>query len=331
MSVPELLVSVVMPVRDGERFLRGALDSVLGQTLVDLELIVVDDGSTDSTPDILAAAAARDPRVHLHRQEPGGLTSALNAGCALARAPLIARMDSDDVMIGHRLERQVVYLHKHPEVAVLGGGIILMDEHGREIDREHGKTQPSMLERNDLWHATVTMRTDLFRELGGYRLDQAEDYDLWLRFEEGHTISALEKPVLYYRLHPGQFSVTKLERQAMGFLAVRAAAMERRAGRPHPLDGGERLNAGVLERLGISPADVRRQVVSDSVQWVATLWRVGRPDDARLLLEQAAELGRSRSRLARRARGLLLKRALRHRRWPEVVEHAQAWARAERA
>src|SRR5207248_3199179 len=88
----------------------------------DPEALAVGDGSTDSTPDILAAAAARDPRIRLHRQEPGGLTAALNAGCALARAPLIARMDSDDVMIGHRLERQVVYLRKHPEVAVLGGG-----------------------------------------------------------------------------------------------------------------------------------------------------------------------------------------------------------------
>jgi len=327
----ELLVSVVMPVRDGERFLPQAIDSVLGQTLIDLELVVVDDGSTDSTPDILTAAAARDPRVRVHRQDPGGLTVALNAGCALARAPLIARLDADDVMIGNRLERQVVHMRKNPHVAVLGGGIILMDENGREIDRERGRVEPRMLERNDLWHATVTMRTDVFRALGGYRLDQAEDYDLWLRFEEGHTITALEKPVIYYRLHPGQFSVTKLERQAIGFLAVRAAASDRRAGRPDPLDGVEHLDESVLSRLAISPRTVRRQVISDSVQWVATLWRVGRPDDADALLEQAAALGVSRATLARRARRLLLRRALRHRRWSEAREHGRAWARAEGA
>ena len=99
-------VSVVMPVRDGERFLREALDSTLAQTLDDLELIVVDDGSTDGTPGTLADAAQRDPRVRVERQEPGGLTVALNAGCALAEAALIARMDADDVMLPDRLERQ---------------------------------------------------------------------------------------------------------------------------------------------------------------------------------------------------------------------------------
>jgi glycosyltransferase involved in cell wall biosynthesis len=327
----ELLVSVVMPVRDGERFLRQALDSVLDQTLVDLELIVVDDGSTDGTPDLLAAAAARDDRVRVVRQEPLGLTPALNAGCALAQAPLIARMDADDVMIGHRLERQYMYLRDHPDVAVLGGGIVLVDEHGREIDREPGRAQPSMMERNDLTHATVTMRAELFRELGGYRLDQAEDYDLWLRFEERHRLSALEKPVLHHRLHPGQFSVTKLERQAIGFLAVRAAAAARRGGRSDPLLGVDHLDLDVLRGLGVSEAQLRRQVLADTAQWVATLWRVGRSDEAGALLAQAADAGVSRARMARRARTLLLKRALRHRRWAEGLEQARAWVRAEGA
>jgi glycosyltransferase involved in cell wall biosynthesis len=329
--VTELLVSVVMPVRDGERFLRQAVDSVLDQTLVDLELIVVDDGSTDSTPELLAAAAARDSRVRVHRQEPGGLTVALNAGCALARAPLIARMDADDVMIGHRLERQYMHLREHPDIAVLGGGIVLVDEHGREIDRERGRPRPDMMERNELTHATVTMRTELFRELGGYRFDQAEDYDLWLRFDERYRISALEKPVLHYRLHPGQFSVAKLERQAVGFLAVRVAAAARRSGRADPLLGVEHLDLDALRGLGISQAELRRQVLSDSAQWVATLWRVGRGDDAGALLAQAADAGVSRARMARRARTLLLKRALRHRRWAESIEQARAWVGAEGA
>ncbi len=181
-------VSVVMPVRDGERFLREALDSTLAQTLDDLELIVVDDGSTDATPAILAEAAQRDSRVRVQRQEPGGLTVALNAGCALARAPLIARMDADDVMLPDRLERQVAYLDAHPDVALLGGGIVLVDETGREIDREPGRPQLDFLVRNELTHATVMMRADAFRALGGYRLDQSEDYDLWLRFDERYGV-----------------------------------------------------------------------------------------------------------------------------------------------
>src|SRR5262245_48539446 len=114
-------VSVVMPVRDGERFLGEAVDSILGQTLADLEL--VDDGSTDSTPEILAGYAARDPRVRVHSRPAGGLTAALNAGCALAVAPYIARMDADDVSLHDRLELQVSFLDAHPEVGLLGGGV----------------------------------------------------------------------------------------------------------------------------------------------------------------------------------------------------------------
>src|SRR4029077_11361266 len=108
---------------------------------------------------------------------------------------------------------------------------------GREIDREPGRRAPDLTQRNELVHATVVMRTEAFRALGGYRLDQAEDYDLWLRFDERYGVAALEEPVIRCRLHPGQFSVTKLERQALGSLCVRAAARERRAGGPGPLEG----------------------------------------------------------------------------------------------
>ena len=145
-------------------------------------------------------------------------------------------MDADDVMLPDRLERQVAYLDGHPDVALLGGGIVLVDEGGNEIDREPGRPQLDFLVRNELTHATVMMRADAFRALGGYRLDQSEDYDLWLRFDERYGVAALPEHVIRYRLHPGQFSVTALERQALGFLCVREAAIRRRRGEPDPLD-----------------------------------------------------------------------------------------------
>ncbi len=322
-------VSVVMPVRDGERFVAEAVESVLGQTLAELELIVVDDGSTDSTPTLLAEQARRDARVRVLTQAPGGLTAALNAGCALARAPVIARMDADDVALADRLERQLAFLEAHPDVAVLGGGIVLVDEDGREFDREPGQVEPVLSERNALVHGTVVMRTDAFRALGGYRLDQSEDYDLWLRVEERHRVAALAEPVIRYRFHPGQFSVTKLERQALGALCVRAAARERRAGRPDPLAGVERLDAAVAERLGVSREEIDRDVVVDAVQWSATLRRVGRDDEAEALLDTAAAVpgAPSRRSLARRARLLLLKRAARHGRVRESARQLVGWAR----
>jgi glycosyltransferase involved in cell wall biosynthesis len=322
-------VSVVLPVRDGERFLREALESTLAQTLADLELIVIDDGSSDSTPALLDEFAARDARVHVLRQKAHGLTAALNAGCALAQAPLIARMDADDVMLPDRLAVQVAFLDAHPEVALLGGGIVLIDEAEREIDREPGRQELDFLVRNDLTHPTVIMRTEAFRELSGYRLDQSEDYDLWLRFDEHYAVSTVVEPVIRYRLHSGQFSVTALERQALGFLCVREAAIVRRRGKPDPLERVLRLDEHVLAQLGIPRRRLEETVVSDAVHWAATLTRVGRDDDARALLEAAAAVNGAppRRQLARRARGLILRRALRHGQFGEAAREIGAYAR----
>jgi hypothetical protein len=178
-------------------------------------------------------------------------------------------------------------------------------------------------------HGTVVVRADAFRDAGGYRLDQSEDYDLWLRLEERHGVAALAEPVIHYRFHPGQFSVTKLERQALGALCVRAAARERRAGRPDPLDGVERLDEETAARLGVSQAEVDRAVVGDAVHWSATLRRVGRDAEAETLLDTAAAVPGAppRRTLARQARLLLLKRAARHGRVRESARHLAGLAR----
>src|SRR2546430_2107322 len=105
MSEPR--VSVVLPVRNGETYLAEAIASVLSQTFTALELIVVDDGSGDQTPSIIRSYAADDPRLRLARASTGGIVNALNHGCALARAPLIARMDADDISYPDRIARQV--------------------------------------------------------------------------------------------------------------------------------------------------------------------------------------------------------------------------------
>ena len=321
-------VSVVMPVRDGERFLVEAVESVLAQTERDLELIVVDDGSTDATPRLLAEVT--DRRMRVLTQPAAGLTAALNAGCAVAAAPVIARLDADDAALPDRLERQLAFLEARPDVALLGGGIVLVDEAGREFDRERAPAVPELSERNDLVHGTVAMRTAAFRALGGYRLDQSEDYDLWLRFQERYGVAAIEAPVVRYRFHPGQFSVTKLERQALGALCVRAAARERFAARADPLDGVARLDDGLAERLGVTRDEIDGAVVADAVQWAATLKRVGRDSEAEALLDTAAAVAGAppRRTLSRQAQLLLLKRAVRHGRVGESARRLAGWARA---
>src|SRR5437879_2375502 len=122
-------VSVVLPVRDGARFLRDALESVLAQTLGDFELLVVDDGSQDETPEILAEV--RDERLLVLRQERLGLVAALNRGIGAAHAPYLARMDADDVSLPERLERQLAYLDARPQVALVAPGVEAIDEQGR--------------------------------------------------------------------------------------------------------------------------------------------------------------------------------------------------------
>jgi glycosyltransferase involved in cell wall biosynthesis len=114
-SVPA--VSVLMPVRNGVPWVREAVTSVLTQTAGDLELIVIDDGSTDDTPEVLAAF--RDPRLRIEQRSSAGITRALVRALELARAPLVARLDADDVALPDRLERQRRFLDNRPEVGLL--------------------------------------------------------------------------------------------------------------------------------------------------------------------------------------------------------------------
>ena len=113
-------VSILLPVRDEEQHLPATLASLRRQTLEDWELVVVDDGSTDHTPQLLRAAAAGDARIRVLSRPAEGLVSALNAGLEACRAPLVARMDGDDVCHPRRLALQSDYLHRHPETLLVG-------------------------------------------------------------------------------------------------------------------------------------------------------------------------------------------------------------------
>src|SRR5262245_2206009 len=160
------LVSVVMPVYNGERFVLEAVRSILAQTLRDFELLVVDDGSTDRTAELLAVEQARDERLIVHRLPSNvGFRTALNAGCALARGELIARMDADDISLPTRLARQVEFLRQHPDVAVVGAAIQVIDGNGVRGRFKSYPVQPglaawSMLFFSSLAHPAVILRRD---------------------------------------------------------------------------------------------------------------------------------------------------------------------------
>jgi glycosyltransferase involved in cell wall biosynthesis len=202
-------VTVLLPVHDAERFLAEAVESILGQSFRDFELLAIDDGSRDGSAALLDAFAARDPRVRVVRRPHEGLVATLNAGLALARGELVARMDADDVALPRRLELQVERLAADPTLLCVGSAYEVMDEKGRRIDLvrrvlESGAIEAALLEgASVLCHATAIYRRGAVLEAGGYdaaaRL--AEDYDLWLRLAERGPLQNLAEVTLRVRYH----------------------------------------------------------------------------------------------------------------------------------
>jgi len=233
-----------MPVRDGERFLRDAIESLRRQTLRDFELIVVDDGSRDTTPAILAEIALADPRIAVVRQEPMGLVAALNRGIAGVRTPFIARLDADDISFPDRLARQVEAAHGDPALGLLGSYSEEIDEHGkvlgiRKPPMDHSSLVESLKRGNPFIHSTILVRAELVRACGGFReaLAGAEDYDLWLRIAERARVANLPETLVRYRVHAQTVTERRKVRMAFSVRLARRAAAERKAGRPDPLEG----------------------------------------------------------------------------------------------
>ena len=237
-------ITVVMPVRNGARWLGEAVESVVAQTLSGWELIAVDDGSTDDTPRILGEWERRDRRIRVVRQDALGLVAALNRGLTDACALLIARLDADDRAMPQRLERQLHHLYAHPDVALLGSWAQEIDERGTRRGvlkpaTEHEALARILMQSNPFVHSSVTFRTDAVRRLGGFRpaFRAGEDYDLWLRIAETARLANLPEPLVEYRWHGGNVTNRNAIRQAFSVrLARRSAQMRRETGRD-PADG----------------------------------------------------------------------------------------------
>lgn len=207
------LISVVMPTYNSERFLGEAIESILNQTFGDFEFVIVADKSSDRSDIILDYYAKRDNRIKIFMGENLGLISSLNKGCKLAKGKYIARMDSDDISLPRRLERQVQYLEKHPEIGVLGTGIRYVDEAGRLGKYVYNPMNPKLVKfylhmENCFVHPSIMMRRDVVEGLGFYNTDaiDAEDYDLWSRATYVTQVSNLHEALLEYRVWSGGVS-----------------------------------------------------------------------------------------------------------------------------
>ena len=233
-------VSVVMSVFNGERFVRQAVDSILAQTLTSFEFVVVDDGSTDTTAEILESYS--DPRLRLITQERTGLIASLNRAIDGASGEYIARMDADDISLPQRLELQLERLEGNPGVALLGTQVEEIDEAGDTIRRHHYPTDSAAVAKallrgaTAICHGAVIFRRACFERVGGYRqpFEHAEDYDLWLRMTESYDVENLPQVLYRKRLSLSSVSFANFFAQQRGAGYALECARCRRAGLPEP-------------------------------------------------------------------------------------------------
>lgn len=215
-------VSVVLPVWNGERFLVEAVDSVLSQTVEGMELLLVDDGSTDATADIARGFAARDARVRLITTARRGIADALNAGIAEARGVYVARMDADDICHPERLQKQLAHLDADAGCVAVGSAIEVIDETGahvgmRAFPEHHADIARTLIEGRwtAIAHPTVVTRRSVLLSVGCYRAHAmpSEDLDLWFRLSRAGKLANLRKPLLRYRRHANTVGARDRDRQ----------------------------------------------------------------------------------------------------------------------
>jgi glycosyltransferase involved in cell wall biosynthesis len=257
------MISVVMSVFNGAMFLDEAIESVLRQSFREFEFIIVDDGSTDRSAEIIKSFASRDNRILLITQENRGLPAALNVGMKLARYDLIARMDADDRMVPERLARQFAFIQARPQLAVACSYSYLINAQGRRIASSgtNVDTVRGVAEKNpklflEIIHPSVLMRRESILQLGGYRehLIYAEDRDLWGRVvTSGGKIECQPEYLLEYRLHSQAMTMRKAIRNRIICQAIDTNVIRRMNGEEELTDEEVRslhLKQPMLKRLG---------------------------------------------------------------------------------
>jgi GT2 family glycosyltransferase len=234
MSAP--VVSVVLPAYNAADTVAETISSILGQTLRNFELIVVEDGSTDTTASVLEKFDDRRLVVVRH-PENRGFGAALRTGVAATTTDIIARIDADDVAHPARLEREYDMLLRRPEVGLVTTAYFIVDELGNEIEQRH--TPPDhasawfrLLFGNQFGHSTAMFRRSVYDEVGGYRNDYypSEDHDLWLLMAEAAEIAMIPDPLLWYKQLDSSMSATMTDKMEAASIGASAAALERITG-----------------------------------------------------------------------------------------------------
>lgn len=211
-----MLISIITPTYNREKFLSAAIDSVLKQTYKNFELIIVDDGSTDNTQALVASYVEKDPRIKYLQQKNQGQSVARNYALSIASGDFICFLDSDNYWPEEKLEKSIGAFESHPEVDIVYGDCITIDEQGNELHRNNmrrysGNIAALLLKDNFVSMNTTMTRRKCFDEMGGMsgKRRVADDYDLWLKFSARFRFMYMPEFLAYYRVMENQISTNK--------------------------------------------------------------------------------------------------------------------------
>ena len=225
-------ISVVMPVKNCGEWLKPAVDSILGQSFEDFELLLIDDHSYDGSIEILP----EDPRLQIIRHQGSGIVESLNLGLVKARGEFVARMDGDDVSFPDRFKKQIEFARNNPDIDIVSGMVEMFSDEGeiQEGNQAYQNWLNSMQTHDDvtrelfvespLVHPSVLMRRSIFKQIGLYRdLSWPEDYDLWLRaWQSGIRFAKIPQLVLMWREHEQRLTRTDKRYAVKEFIKAKA-------------------------------------------------------------------------------------------------------------
>lgn len=227
-------VSVLIGCWNNASTLRVAAQSILTQTLSDLELVIVDDGSTDGTPQLAAELESADPRVRYLPLAHMGISRSLNEGLRAARAQFVAFQDADDWSEPTRLEREVAVLERRPEVVAVGCRMREVDASGAELAPRTsfaaGDVNAALMRFNPIPNSCAMVRRAVVLDAGGFdpRYLYAMDYDLWLRLAEGGTVVTIDESLAVRVMSGANVAARKERAQTLEAIQIRWTALRRR-------------------------------------------------------------------------------------------------------
>lgn len=241
------LITVIMAVYNAEPFLSKAIESILQQSFRDFEFLIIDDKSTDNSLSIIENYKKIDERIKVINNDSNiGLALSLNKGIEIANGKYIARMDADDSSLPNRFSKQVQFMETHPDIWVLGGNFVAIDENDRAIKKSNYSNNPDIIRWNMMLgafgvvsHPSVMIRRKMFSVVGKYKnLPTSQDLELWTRlfFEPKLPITNLDDVILEYRYHSNRISVNKKQLQCSCSNQVRHDVIQKLMQKKIPLE-----------------------------------------------------------------------------------------------